>query len=183
MNQFFSQVNEHMMNRKFLGCTADGSLVYDRIKSHLNAHPLEQSLLDEAFEMIIPEGEYLAKELEFGRIIGESACVQTDEKDEILFAQRKNRRERSRFVKNRVPEPCSTMVIVLRRISESSLELVTAYIGKKGYGEPWDLGLHAFEEDFYLAQEKSAAFWRTHALIYDPKIIVPGTECTSVWWL
>lgn len=172
------------MMQDFLGCTHDDALVYERRNSHLKAHPIPQELLAEAFEMIDTQDQaFLVKEVTFDRVVGMKTCVPTTYRDEILYVRRKGRKEHSRFVKNRLPEPSNSMVVILKKISDVAYVLITAYVGSKGPGEPWDYGCFGNEPNPELAYHASQAFWSHHALVYDSLIIEQGTERDQVWWM
>jgi hypothetical protein len=86
--------------------------------------------------------------------------------DEIVFAKRPGRFGLTRFVKNRKPEPCSKVVVILKKGNYDEVVLVTAFVGHRPEPEPWDRN----------ATAKSQAFWSTRALVWGSEPIVPGTE-------
>jgi hypothetical protein len=92
--------------------------------------------------------------------------VTTDE-DSIVYAQRVGRDGLTRFVKNRAPEPCSLVMMVLKKAREAdTYVLLTAFIGPRAEPEPW----HP------TATEASVVFWNNHALVWDEgEEVVPGT--------
>lgn len=159
-------------NLRLLGALASGEPVYDRPCSHL--HASVAGLLPEAFARISSGGaQFLAHEVDFGRIVGETTCVPTGEGDEVVWAQRPGRRGMTRFVKNRDPEPASTVVLILKRDRfEPYYVLVTAFVGRQGGLEPWDP--RACKED--------RKFWEGHALVYGSEPILPETETGVCPW-
>ncbi len=150
-----------------------GEVVADRHQSHL--HSGVAALLPEVLARISAGGrQFLVEEVDFGRLIGETVCVATSDADEIIFAQRLRRAGLTRFVKNRIAEPCGSVVVILKKDDRdpSTYVLITAFIGHKPEPEPWDRN----------ATEQSAAFWGSHALIWGSEPTVPGTETSVCPW-
>jgi hypothetical protein len=102
--------------------------------------------------------------IDFGEQIGFSACVETTDADEIVFAQRIKRPGWTRFVKGRQPTPCSTVTLILR-LRDGALHLITGYIGGLAEKELSDPSLTEFE------RPAAELFWGSHALIWDPSVI------------
>jgi len=149
-----------------------GEAVIDRLNSHI--HRGVAPLLPEALSRIVSGGRsFINEEVVFDRIIGETICVATGPGDQIVYAIRSGRAGHTRFVRNRKPEACASMVVVLKKAEESDQYiLITAFIGRKAELEPWDKG----------ATEKSLAFWSSHALIWGGEPVVPGTETAECPW-
>lgn len=155
-----------------LGCLASGEPVYDRYNSHL--HENVKAILPEAFSKLDSKGErFTIRELDFGRVIGESSCVPTSGRDVITYAFRPKRNGATRFVKNRKSEPCSSAVFILKRDDyEPYYILITAFIGHESGPEPWDV----------RATDADREFWSTHALVWGSEEIIPGTETAICPW-
>lgn len=157
---------------------ADGTPVRDRQDSHLASHAEEYpellSLLPLALAKINPQGRgFIAEEVDMGRVIGESILVETGPSDAIVFAQRPNRQGLTRFVKNRQPEPCNYITVLLEKAGKGNFyTLLTAYVGRRTPDEPWSP----------FARPDSVQFWSTHALIWGASPILPGTETTVCPW-
>jgi len=136
--------------------------------SHLEAHKEVLPFLEEALQKITTykKSKIIKREVEFKNIIGVSTCVSINENDDIIFARRIGRKYETKFVKNKKPIPCNKLTIVLKRLSEYSLILLTAYIGSIAEKEVLDPKLLPHEK------EKAINFWDSHALIYDESIIV-----------
>jgi hypothetical protein len=150
-----------------------GEVVVDRYNSHLHESVLP--LLPEALAKIETMGRsFLIEEVVFDHIIGETTCVGTGSTDEIVFAKRPKRFGLTRFVKNRRPEPCSSVVVILKTADgqPGAYVLVTSFVGGKPEPEPWDRN----------ATGNSVAFWSSHALIWGSEEIVLGTETTQCPW-
>jgi len=128
--------------------------------------------LDEALSRVAGQ-ERIYEEIDFGRVIGVSNCVATHAGDDIVYAQRRNRLGWTRFVKNRQPEPCSSVVVVLAREPDGCYILRTAFLGRKTPAEPWDLDARTAD---------SLSFWSAHALVWGLSEIVPGTETRVCPW-
>lgn len=156
-----------------------GEVVIDRYNSHLKdgiAH-----ILPDALARIESNGRtFFVEEVDFGQPIGETICVATGPSDEIVYAKRPKRFGYTRFVKNRQPEPCSSVVIILKtadgQADAEKYVLVTAFIGRKPEPEPWDTKNFAQQENPAEAERKAREFWSSHALIYDNDQIIQGTE-------
>ena len=120
-----------------------------------------------------PEGElFFVRTVDFGRDIGVSACVETSQSDEILFAQREGRQGLTRFVKNKNPDPTSLLTFGLKKDEMSDRNeylCIFAFFGPKAEPEPWDKN----------ATEAARSFWKDHALVWGFNPIIPGTETNT----
>jgi hypothetical protein len=150
-----------------------GERVVDRHQSHLHGKVAE--LLPAAL-VVIESGNrgFLVVSHDFGRVIGETICVETGALDQIVYAQRPRRGGLTRFVKNRVAEPCSALVAILMRARDEAdtYVLVSAFIGHPAEPEPWDRN----------ATANSRAFWDSHALVWDSEPVISGTETDVCPW-
>ncbi len=155
-----------------LGRLLSGEPVVDRHNSHI--HRDVARLLPEALAKVDAQGRtFLVEEVDFGRLVGETVCVTTGVGDTIVFAQRPRRFGLSRFVKNRAPEPCSKVVVILKKDDhEDYYVLITAFVGHWPEPEPWDRNV----------TERSVAFWSSHALIWGSEPVVSGTETDQCPW-
>ena len=155
-----------------LGRLASGQVVVDRPRSHL--HPEVIGLLPEALSRISLDGDEFTKiRVDFGRVIGVRTCVETTDADQILYAQRPKRWGLTRFVLNREPEPCSSVVVILKWVEDKGCYLlITAFIGELSEPEPWDRN----------ATPESTRFWSSHALIWGSEPVVPGTLTSECPW-
>jgi len=158
------------MKNFFLG---SGEKVVDRYQSHL--HPEVMAILPEALAKIKSKGRnFLIEEIDFGRIVGESICVATRPGDQIVFVRRSRRFGMTRFVKNRLPEPSSKAVVILKTADgePGAYVLITAFIGDLSEPEPWDRN----------ATSQSRDFWNTHALVWGSEEVILETETTQCPW-
>lgn len=158
---------------QILGNLASGEVVVDRYRSHL--HESVAALLPEALSRVESQRRgFILAEVDFDRVVGESVCVATGPRDQIVYAQRPKRFGLSRFVKNRKPEPCSSVVVILKTADgqPGAYVLVTAFIGLKSEPEPWDRN----------ATVNSRSFWSTHALVWGSEPVIDGTETPHCPW-
>ena len=159
---------------------ASGELVKDRPNSHLQ--PEVVSVLPKALGRINSQGrQFFKEEVFFFEEVGDTICVVTDERDEIVFAVRPNRGGHSRFVKNRKPQPTNWVVVVLRRSDDGTHYLIiTAFFGGNPEPEPWDEKNFASQPNPAVARENARRYWSTHALVWGTTPVIPGTETTDL---
>jgi hypothetical protein len=159
-----------------------GEKVIDRVNSHI--HSNTWNILPVALAKIEAKGkEFIIEEIDFGRVIGRSICVKTNPEDRIWYAQRVNRWGLSRFVRNREPEPCSTIVVILKKAEESGeYILITAFIGHLSEPEPWDQRSFSRQANPAQAEEKSRRFWANHALVWGMEEANPETITMDCPW-
>lgn len=136
--------------------------VIDRVVSHIHDSGNTISLLKEVIEnrqQEILKHKIITIKYKFDRIIGDSKCVETTDKDEIIFAKRPNRQGKTRFVLNKKPVPCDTLIAVLKRAHDSrnTYICITSFVGFDIHHEPWDK--YATSED--------RLFWLDHAIVMD----------------
>ena len=144
-----------------LGTTNNGIEVYDRPKSHLSAHSVPKELLAEAISKVSQTEVFMEHVVDMGRIVGLNKCVEVRNGDNVVMVKREGRDGFTPVVKNREPEPCQFVTLVLKKV-EGHCILITAFIGGKCEPEPWDKRLVPGTEEHRRATE----FWNTHALIY-----------------
>ena len=156
----------------FLGYTKDEKRVYDRtdIISHLHSEGgMTKELLAEALARIDTEDRKSFREIvNFERQVGETTCVEVGPEDDVVMVYRKGRLGQTPMVKNRQPEPCNSIVVVLsqNRKIEGAYELRTAFIGGNSPREAWDFTI-ADDAEY----EEAKKFWNNHALLYDEDLI------------
>ncbi|MDD3284033.1 MAG: hypothetical protein PHZ07_00380 [Patescibacteria group bacterium] len=162
-----------------------GEAVFDRPNSHFHDNDADFSrALGQALTYVESAGrEFIEEEVYLGRFIGQSTCVSTDANDEIIYAQRTGRTGLTRFVKNHLPEDCNYMVLVLKKAKKGDgYILITAFIGRLSFPEPWDENAFSKHEDPDRARKDSIDFWSSHALIWETEEIIPGTETLICPW-
>lgn len=154
-----------------------GEIVVDREPSHVK--PCDFEVIVRALARVTSNGRnFIEEEVQFPGEIGFTTCVETGEKDDIVFAQRKNRRGLTRFVRGRSPIRSKSVTIVLKRESGEKYVLITGFVGCKPEPEPWDSRAFDSKPNPAAASARSRAFWARHALVWDGQDIVPGTETT-----
>lgn len=131
--------------------------------------PQVESLLAEALSRIDASGRrFFVETVNFGRPIGETTLVRTCPDDEIIYAQRPGRSGLTRFVKDRTPESCTTLVVVLKRVAtDEDYVLVDAFVGIRAEPEPWDEQSFRAAADPIKAREESKNFWSSHAVVWE----------------
>lgn len=135
-------------------------------------HDGVEELLPEMLESITStQEEFIVETIDFGRIIGESTLVETDEHDQVYYAIRKGRMGHTRLVRNRDPIDCSVATIVLER-TESHYVIISCYIGHRAEPEPWDK----------RADENAFEFWKKRALICGREDIIDGSTVNVCPW-
>jgi hypothetical protein len=155
---------------KLLGTLASGEQAVDGCPSHLHGRVIHY--LPEALGQIDARGRaHIAETIDLGRVVGERTCVATEPGDEIVCAQRPGRAGLTRWVKNRRPEPCTTVMVVVAQ-EPAGYVCLTAFVGGGSEPEPWD----------FRATSRSMEFWQTHALIWGEEPAIPGTETPDCPW-
>jgi len=159
-----------------IGRLATGEAVYGGHNGHFATHaaaaPELRDLVVEALGQINGGEQFIATAVDLGRIVGTTACVPTEDGDDIMFARRPNRHGLTRFVRGKQPMPTQFVSFILRR-REGSYELLSSWVGELAPHEPWDR--HA---DLSV----SIPFWSSHALVWGVEETVSGTETTVCPW-
>lgn len=156
-----------------LGFLSSGEKVFDRPNSHIH-DDIDIATLTEALGNIDATGkDFIVESVDLGRTIGKTQCIETSENDEIVYAQREGRFGLTRFVKNREKKDTSIVTMILKKTPEGFVA-ITAFAGPKAEREPWDRNLVDPNE-----KAESESFWQNHALVWDGKNIIPGSEKKS----
>jgi len=141
--------------------------------THFNDAPGLEKIAKQIIETTnIGEGREIYLDVDMGRTVGKSGLVETDETDEIVYAIRKNRNRYTVFAKNRKPEPCTMVHVVIRQRRDGSQWLFTSWIGPNAPSFP----------NSKNATPESREFWSKHALVWGQQKVVPGTETTECPW-
>lgn len=158
-------------------------LVVDRYVSHIKASVAKH--LPSALAQIKSQGrDFFIEEVDFGKTIGETTCVPTGPLDQVVFAKRPKRLGMTRFVKNRTPEPCSSVVVILKKADRQPgvYVLISAFIGRKPEPEPWDQRNFAQTSNPAEAERLSREFWASNALVWGSEEVFQGTVTTECPW-
>jgi len=154
---------------------ASGELVVDREPSHAKSSDM-YTIIRALCRVSSNNRQFIQEEITFPGEIGFTTCVETGAHDDIVFAQRKGRSGLTRFVRGRTPQRSKSVFLVLKRESAQKYVLITGFIGGKPEPEPWDSRAFAQKLNPAMASAHSKAFWAEHALVWDEKCIVLGTE-------
>ena len=158
-----------------------GEVVVDRYNSHLHADAAFHLL--EAFARIDSEGRsFFVEEVFFDRPIGETICVTTTAGDQIVYAKRPKRWGHSRFVLNRKPEQCSSLVAILKAGDAGEYVLITSFVGCRPEPEPWDRRNFSQQPNPQESERRAREFWYSHALVWGSEETIPGTETNRCPW-
>lgn len=152
-----------MAELKQVGTLKSGQPVFDRPDSHL--HESVGEIIEEVLAKVETDAAFHREIVDMGRVVGQSTCVETTPYDWIVYAQRPDRQGPTRFVKQREPQDCKSVVVALKKGPGGYL-LLSAYIGWHDHLEPWHK----------KATDEDAEFWTNHALVWGSEEVVPGTE-------
>jgi len=138
-----------------LGKMMSGEIVVDRPRSHIHGDVM--AVLPEVLRSISLTEDFGEFEIDTGRIVGTTSCVEVGPEDDVRLEVRPGRRWPSRVIGGRKPEPCSWVTVVLMqdRQDRSRAVLITAYVGR--YVGP--------EDGDPRSTPESKARWATRALI------------------
>lgn len=151
-----------------IGTTSDGVPVFVKKMNHASTHNHPRNITLEAISKITlnKDDEFQTHVVEFERSIGYSNCVKVSGQDQIIYAVRRYRDRPSRMVKGYTPQPCNSLVVILKKSPNSKRAmLVTAFIGEKdsALSTPWSGHLKKGTEKY----KASVSFWKSHALIFE----------------
>lgn len=157
--------------------------MFDRLVSHVHKGVPAPALRAALVRIDAGGRQFLAEEVQFDEPIGETICVATRPGDEIVYAKRPGRWGPSRFVKNREPEACSSLVVILKKAEEDgNYVLITAFVGHIAEPEPWDSRAFIQQANPAEAAEKSREFWNSHALIWGVEKVIIETITAECPW-
>ncbi|MFZ4776074.1 MAG: hypothetical protein ACOYM3_11950 [Terrimicrobiaceae bacterium] len=175
----FSPASEDEVEQSYLLAPrlASGEIVVNRQPSH--AKPCDYQLIIHALARVTSSGrKFIEEEVGFPGEIGFTTCLETNGGDDIVFAQRKNRSGLTRFVRGKSPIRSKSVTVVLMRKTDQKFVLITGFVGCKPEPEPWDSNSFESKPNPATASAQSRAFWAGHALVWDERNIIPGTETT-----
>lgn len=151
--------------------------------THFHQHKNVVSYFQEALENIFHELKdekvetSFIKTIDLKRSLGNSECIALTGGEDIYYAQRKGRSTFTKFVKQVEPQDCSSITIILNKVTANRYKIITAYIGYAAQKEPLDPAIKS-EEEFNKAKE----YWSTHALIDQSQKIYTHTITTECPW-
>ena len=87
-------------------------------------------------------------------------------------------------MKNRKPEPCTSVVVIVKTADgePGAYVLVTAFVGGKPEPEPWDGRAIAAAGLLGPGMRRALDFWGSHALVWGSEPVIPGTETEDCPW-
>ena len=154
----------------FLGKTANGIPVFDRKNSHFADHGFSKETMMEALSKITQTSQFEKHVVRFEKTVGVCNCVTVTDEDRVIMAVRHKRSGPTPMVIGREAEPCSTVVIILKKACDYMGEyfiLITGFVGEGSEPEPWDRQLVPGSREY----QRAVRFWQTHALLYDEEVI------------
>ena len=167
-------------NEELLSISANGeSVVFDSVNSHVATHfkdsPTLRGITRDLLICMDLKGALTAKDVDMGKVIGNSDVVDVDNSDTIVYAMRKNRRDQGYvpFTKSRSPQPSSLISIYLVKKDSETYELSSVWIGE--YESP------LFPQMNNVTAE-SIRFWSKHAFVRGSQVIIPGTVLLNCPW-
>lgn len=151
-------------------------VMVDLETSHAATHFQDSPMLFDAVKKALPlielDEEKVRVEIDTGEVVGMSDLVETHPGDEIVYAMRPYRDRYSRFVKNRLAEQTTWIVLSFERLNQEQYKLHTAFVGRLTPSFPGG--------DFL--PEMSKEFWSKHALVWGNQEVIPGSETDSCPW-
>lgn len=166
-------------NYELLCMSANGKkIVFDSINSHTATHfdddPTLQATAIELLSGLSLEDDLIARDVDLGRVVGNSDVVETDDTDDIVYAMRKNREDQGYvpFTKSRTSQPSSRISIYLVKDDET-YELSSVWIGE--YESP-------MFPQMSNATAESIPYWSRHAFVWGSQEIIPGSVRTKCPW-
>jgi len=164
-------------NLEFVVTMANGTKVYvDTVNSpaatHLKGSPSLLGLVEDFLKHQSFHEKEISIEHDTGHIVGKMDLVETDSKDEIVYAIRQNRDIYTRFVKNREPVPTSYLTVILRKDNENNYILWSTWIGRLVPMSPGNPD----------STPESKLFWDKHALVFGRQPIIENTLTDKYPW-
>lgn len=154
-------------------------VVFEPITSHTATHfkdtPQLRNLIMGLLCSTNLEGDLVAKDIDMGKIIGNSDVVKIDQTDDVIYAMRKNRNDQGYvpFTKSRTSEPSSLISMYLTKIDSETYLLASAWIGS------YELPKFPQMKD---ATSESIPYWTNHAFVWGSQEIIPGSVQRTCPW-
>lgn len=150
-----------MANKRKMNVTTNGCDVYSIVNNeHMLAHAsVQEKHLEEAIariELRPPFGFYT---VDLDHVVGATACVKTDDSDDVRIECRPGRDLPSRLVYDRKPEETSLLTVGICTDDDGLETVFTAFYGELAPKELSDPRLTDEE------RPDAEAFWSTHALV------------------
>lgn len=161
-----------MIGKSKNGCDVFADLESSHAATHFNDSPKLFDAVKKVIPLIALDKEKVRVEIDTAEVVGTSDLVETHQGDEIVYAMRPYRDRYSRFVKNRLAEETSWIVLSFERLNQEQYKLYTAFVGRLTPSFPGG--------DFM--PEMSNEFWATHALVLGNQEVIPGSETDVCPW-
>jgi hypothetical protein len=137
------------------------NLISSSAGHYLSRRPYLVALIKELLSTKTLRGERIALEQDMGRDIGTTDVITTNDKDVIYYAQPLKSVVYSRFAKNRLPQVCKTLTVIVELDADGNYEVTDTWIGNN---------CPPFPGDQYETPE-SKEYWQAHALVQDAQSI------------
>ncbi|NND64908.1 MAG: hypothetical protein HKM24_02985 [Gammaproteobacteria bacterium] len=170
------------MNNLQLFCKTPSGLeiYYDPVDSHLATHLSDAPQLEDLVRQMFSKIDLKLKEnikhvtisYDFGKVVGKSDLVPTNDKDEIVYAIRKNRDKHSVFVKNKPPVDTTIATVVIDYLDYKKAKLFTAWVGPIAPSFP----------SKKMVEPDCIAFWNKHALVWDNQEVIESSVTNNCPW-
>lgn len=138
---------------------------------HFQNNPQLAAYAKRAIAGVSVKVENIMFDVNMGRVVGLSDCVETDESDVIVYAKREGQSLYARFVKERQPVPTQFVTVVLQKRG-SDYGLRSAWPGRAVPPFPGSP----------LETPESYDFWSRHALVWGRQPVQAGTERKDCPW-
>jgi hypothetical protein len=167
-------------DNELLCISADGKrIVFDPTKSHTATHfndaPTLRVVAEELLSGMTLEGDLIAKDVDMGKVVGNSDVVEIDGEDDIVYAMRKNREDQGYvpFTKSQSSQQSTKISIYLVKKDDETYELSSVWIGE--YESP-------MFPQMSNATADSVLFWSKHAFVWGSQEIIPDSILAKCPW-
>ncbi|CAN5625454.1 hypothetical protein BH23PAT2_BH23PAT2_02510 [soil metagenome] len=165
---------------ELLCVSANGKrIVFDPVDSHTATHfkdaPTLRARAEELLSSISLEGDLIAKDVDMGKVVGNSDVVEIDYKDDVVYAMRRNREDQGHvpFTKSRSSQTSTKISIYLVKKDSENYELSSVWIGE--YESP-------MFPQMSNATAESVPYWSKHAFVWGSQEIISGTTLHNCPW-
>lgn len=154
-------------------------IVYDPVDSHTATHfndaPTLRAIAEQLLSSMSLKDDLIAKDIDMGKVVGNSDVVEVDEKDEIIYAMRRNREDQGYvpFTKSQSTQPSTKISIYLVKKDSDTYELSSIWIGE--YESP-------MFPQMSNATADSVPYWKKHAFVWGSQEVIPGSILEECPW-
>ena len=145
---------------------------FKRITIVHDDHDVPKWVIRQALSQIEDDRRKGQNVVEFGKVIGFNNLVEVNDDDnEFYESVRGDRQYPSRFIKNRLPQPCTKLAIVWHRVNDDVIRVITAYFTDREEpycpDEPGNIIRKINRGDRISIKhiEDSYEFWSKHAFV------------------